>query len=51
MDSRLAYVKATSRAQDFRRDAQRHSPARESDRHRRRARRIALVTAMLHAHR
>ncbi|MGH2838467.1 MAG: hypothetical protein ACRDJY_09000 [Thermoleophilaceae bacterium] len=51
MDSRLAYVMAVSRTQDFRRAAQRHSPARESDRRRLRARRVALVATMLRAHR
>jgi hypothetical protein len=39
-----------SRAEDFRRDAQLHVPARCLSRHRR-ARRVALVTGMLRAYR
>ena len=53
MDSRLAYVMATSRAEDFRRDAEHHAPARKSDRHRRtrRSPRISLVLMFLRASR
>jgi hypothetical protein len=47
MDSRLAYVMATTRAQDFRRDAEHHAPRRR--RHTRRAPRIPFVLMFLRA--
>ena len=51
MDSRLAYVKATSRAEGFRRDAEHHAPRRQTPhRHsQRRAPRISLVLMFLRA--
>jgi hypothetical protein len=46
MDSRLAYVKATSRAEGFRHDAEQHVPRRRKSR---RAPRIPLVLMFLRA--
>jgi hypothetical protein len=51
MDSRLAHVMAASRAESLRRDAELYASAHRSKRHRSRARRVALVAAMLRAHR
>jgi hypothetical protein len=49
MDSRLTYVKATSRADSFRRDAALHTPVHRTRRSH--PRRVALIAAMLRMHR
>jgi hypothetical protein len=51
MDSRLAYVMATTRAESFRRDAEHYTPRRQTPRRhsQRRAPRISLVLMFLRA--